>query len=241
MKPTSNQIVRKPLNHTHCHLICYVYIKGCVSICGNTHCLMLEVLRYIAYIALNAFNCVHTKIKAMSKVSKICHRFQCIKCYVCWRCRRWCLQLLHNTAYGVTHFVSLHICSMWETTVMHKQVSGWTVNFGPNFPDQSLLRNTPPFRKTSDLGWPKFTPEYPPNENCQRVQVRDFQNTDSYYMWRLYPTRITTSYSCWRCWRCQIIWIIDQRLKIHTNLFLLISSLIFNGFSIWKKFWKAET
>ena len=128
-------------------------------------------------------------------------------------------------------FISLHIRSMWETTVMHKQVSGWRVNFGPNFPDQSLLRNTPPpFWKTSDLGWPKFTPEYPPisenfrfgmtkvysgipphfgklqiwddqslfrntppNENCQRVQVRDFQNTESYFMWRLYPTRITTS------------------------------------------------
>ena len=67
---------------------------------------MLEVLRYIAYIALNAFNCVHTKIKAMSKVLKICHRFQCIKCYVCQRPRRWCLQLLHNTAYTVTHFVT---------------------------------------------------------------------------------------------------------------------------------------
>ena len=61
--------------------------------------------------------------------------------------------------------ISLH---MWETTVMHKQVSGCTVNFGPNFPespflesqtrkpppphfgklqiwdDQSLLQNTPP-------------------------------------------------------------------------------------------------
>ena len=96
--------------------------------------------------------------------------------------------------------ISLHIRSMWETTVMHKQVSGRTVNFGPNFPDQSLLRNTPPisenfrfgmtkvyseipphfgklqiwddqsllrntpppFGKTSDLGWPKFTPKYPP-------------------------------------------------------------------------------
>ena len=149
--------------------------------------------------------------------------------------------------------ISLHIRSMWETTVMHKRVSGWTVNFGPNFPespflqlktrkppphfgklqiwdDQSLLRNTPPIRKTSDLGWPKFTPEYPPisesfrfgmtkvysripphfgklqiwddqsllrntppNENCQRVQVWDFQNTENYYMWRLYPTQITTS------------------------------------------------
>ena len=89
--------------------------------------------------------------------------------------------------FGLSLF-SLHIRSMWETTVMHKQVSGWTVNFGPNFPespflelktrkppphfrklqiwdDQSLLWNTPPFQKTSDLGWPKFTPEYPPNEN----------------------------------------------------------------------------
>ena len=32
-----------------------------------------------------------------------------------------------------------------------------------------------------------------------------------------------------------------QRLKIHTNMFLLITSLIFNRFSIRKKFWKAET
>ena len=90
----------------HCHLICCVYIKGHVSICVNTHCLMLEVLRYIAYIALNAFNCVHTKIKAMSKVLKICHRFQYIKFYVCQRRQRWCLQLLCNTAYRVTHFVA---------------------------------------------------------------------------------------------------------------------------------------
>ena len=48
---------------------------------------------------------------------------------------------------------------------MHKQVSGWTVNFGPNSPVYPLLRNTPPpFWKTSDLGWPKFTPKYPPME-----------------------------------------------------------------------------
>ena len=67
---------------------------------------MLEVLRYIAYIVLNAFNCVHTKIKAMLKVLKICHRFQCIKCYICRRRQRWCLQLLGNTAYRVTHFVT---------------------------------------------------------------------------------------------------------------------------------------
>ena len=81
---------------------------------------------------------------------------------------------------------------------MTKVYSGIPPHFGKLqiWDDQSLLRNTPPFWKTSDLGWPKFTPEYPPsppNENCQRVQVRDFQNTESYYMWRLYPTRITTS------------------------------------------------
>ena len=135
--------------------------------------------------------------------------------------------------------VSLHIRSMWETTVMHKQVSGWTVNFGPNFPEYPFLElktripplpisddfrfgmtkvypgiPPPPFWKTSDLGWPKFTLEYPPphfgklqiwadqsllrntpphilenfrfgmtkvysgippppNENCQRVKVRE--------------------------------------------------------------------
>ena len=88
-----------------------------------------------------------------------------------------------------TKFISLHIHSMWETTVMHKQVSGCTVNFGPNFPESPFLefqtrkppphphpisenfrfgmtkvysRIPPPFRKTSDLGWPKFTLEYPP-------------------------------------------------------------------------------
>ena len=63
--------------------------------------------------------------------------------------------------------ISLHIRSMWETTVMHKQVSGCTVNFGPNFPESPFLESQtrkapPPFWKTSDLGWPKFTPEYPP-------------------------------------------------------------------------------
>ena len=59
----------------------------------------------------------------------------------------------------------------------------------------------PPFRKTSDLGWPKFTPEYPPpNKNCQRVQVREFQNAESYYMWRLYPTRKTTR--CFKLLKC---------------------------------------
>ena len=144
--------------------------------------------------------------------------------------------------------ISLHIRSMWETTVMHKQVSGWTVNFGPNSPVYPFLELNsgippPPFRKTSDLGWPKFTPEYPPiSENFRFGMTKvysgippllenfrfgmtkvysgipppfrktsdlgwpkftpeypptppppEFQNTESYYMWRLYPTLITTS------------------------------------------------
>ena len=59
--------MKKPLIHTHCHLICCVYIKVCMSICVNAHCSMLQVLRYIA---LNALNTVQ-KIKAMSKMSKI--------------------------------------------------------------------------------------------------------------------------------------------------------------------------
>ena len=199
---------------------------------------------------------------------------------------------------------------------MHKQVSDWTVNFGPNFPespflelktrkapppfqktsdlgwpkftpeyppisenfrfgmtkvysgippsnfrklqiwdDQSLLRNTPPqknsenfrfgmtkvysgippqFRKTSDLGWPKFTPEIPPppNENCQRVSVRDFQNTESYYMWRLYPTRITTSLLCFANFRelrhpfFRSTEILHHSVRLHSSQFEVCISYI---------------
>ena len=96
-------------------------------------------------------------------------------------------------------FISLHIRSMWETTVMHKQVSGWTVNFGPNFPESPFLELKtrkppppilenfrfgmtkvysgipPPFQKTSDLGWPKFTPEYPP-PHFGKLQIWDDQS-----------------------------------------------------------------
>ena len=33
----------------------------------------------------------------------------------------------------------------------------------------------------------------------------------------------------------------SKRGKEHTHTFWLITSLILNGFSIWKKFWKAQT
>ena len=42
--------------------------------------------------------------------------------------------------------------------------------------DQSLLRNTPPkIKKTSDLGWPKFTPKYPP-PILRKLQIWDDQS-----------------------------------------------------------------
>ena len=66
---------------------------------------------------------------------------------------------------------------------MHKQVSGWTVNFGPNFPESPFLelksRKSPPlpFQKTSDLGWPKFTLEYPPGPHYfGKLQIWDDQS-----------------------------------------------------------------
>ena len=56
-------------------------------------------------------------------------------------------------------------------SVMHKQVSDWTVNFCPNSPvcPQTGISDwfTPPQWKTSDLRWPKFTPVYPPTEKLQ--------------------------------------------------------------------------
>ena len=134
---------------------------------------------------------------------------------------------------------------------MHKQVSGCTVNFGPNFPespflesqtrkapppisenfrfgmtkvysgipppphhfgklqiwdDQSLLWNTPPhFGKLQiwdDQSLHRNTPPPAISENFRFGMTkvysgippppREFKNAESYYMWRLYPTRITT-------------------------------------------------
>ena len=107
--------------------------------------------------------------------------------------------------------ISLHTHSVSETTVMHKQVSGWTVNFGPNFPDYKVYSEIPPLQKTSDLRfemtkvyseipplqktshlrWPKFTPKYPPapeNWNLGRswhFVTFQFQNTPPPQNWNL--------------------------------------------------------
>ena len=64
---------------------------------------------------------------------------------------------------------------MWETTVMHKQVSGWTVNFGPNSPVYPLLRNTPPpILENFWFGMTKVYSEIPPQFG--KLQIWDDQS-----------------------------------------------------------------
>ena len=74
--------------------------------------------------------------------------------------------------------VSLHIRSMWETTVMHKQVSGWTVNFGPNFPEYPFLelktRIPPPILENFKFGMTKVYSGIPPH--FRKLQIWDDQS-----------------------------------------------------------------
>ena len=63
-------------------------------------------------------------------------------------------------------------------SVMHNQVSGWTVNFCPNSPESPFLEfqtRKPPLWKASYLRWPKFTPKYPP-PNFGKLQIWDDQS-----------------------------------------------------------------
>ena len=77
--------------------------------------------------------------------------------------------------------ISLHIRSMWETICDAWACwSGW--NFGPNSTEDPYselgTEYPPPPRKLSESPNLRVS-EYPPNENCQRVQIREFQNTPS--------------------------------------------------------------
>ena len=60
---------------------------------------------------------------------------------------------------------------MWETTVMHKQVSGWTVNFGPNSPVYPFLelktRIPPPPQENFRFGMTKVYSGIPPPGKLQ--------------------------------------------------------------------------
>ena len=125
--------------------------------------------------------------------------------------------LLRNTP--TPHFGKLQIWDdqslLWNTPPILENFRFWDDqsllrNTPPHFgklqiwDDQSLLRNTPPISENFRFGMTKvYSGIPPPIENCQRVQVRDFQNTENYYMWRLYPTRITTSFG--RYWHLLLL------------------------------------
>ena len=95
---------------------------------------------------------------------------------------------------------------------MHKQVSGCTVNFGPNFPESPFLelktRKPPPphFGKLQIWDHQRNSGITPPFGKLQiwddqsfvlrNTPPRQFRNAESYYMWRLYPTGITTRCFC---------------------------------------------
>ena len=73
-------------------------------------------------------------------------------------------------------FISLHIRSMWET-ICDAQAGFWlNSKFLSKFsrkPLSGISDQKAPQWKTSDLRWPKFTPEYPPN---QKLQIWDHQS-----------------------------------------------------------------
>ena len=71
---------------------------------------------------------------------------------------------------------SLHIRSMWET-ICDAQAGFWlNSKFLSKFSRKPLSgisdqKAPPPFRKSSDLRWPKFTPEYPPISEKFRFEM----------------------------------------------------------------------
>ena len=92
--------------------------------------------------------------------------------------------------------------------------------------------------------------------HVEMVDTKDQSNAIVYWVWY---------FVCWHCWykdqsmqgiECYICWHCRYKTRIsnafnaiyvdtvntkHIHTFLLITFLIFNGFSIHKKFWKAET
>ena len=85
------------------------------------------------------------------------------------------LQFLSEQIWLVSTYV---VCE--RLSVMNKQVSvhiPQTVNFCPNSPESPFLEfqtrkpPPPPQWKTSDLRWPKFTPEYPPSMKTFRFEM----------------------------------------------------------------------
>ena len=106
------------------------------------------------------------------------HSFQSIVLSVCELLLASNLTIV-NRYINMCYSFSLHIRSMWET-ICDAQAGFWlNSKFLSKFSRKPLSgisdQKAPPFRKSSDLRWPKFTPEYPPpiSENA------------GYRMWRL--------------------------------------------------------
>ena len=168
--------VQYSLGVTFCHWIFFGLhvVKALMPILELSKNSNVFVLRHwYEEIQLRVFYHSRPSIFSFANIKKylVCPLSRKISCF---------LWLLHVT------FISLHIRSMWETICdaqagfwlnskflskfSRKPLSGISDQKAPLphfgkvqiWDDQSLLRNTPPFWKSSDLRWPKFTPESPP-------------------------------------------------------------------------------
>ena len=69
--------MRKPLIHTHCHLICCVYIKGCVSIhivwCWGYSDTWIQEIKAMSKMVLAAFtqHCIQSTVTHLTHVEDI--------------------------------------------------------------------------------------------------------------------------------------------------------------------------
>ena len=84
------ELDREEATHCHhCHLISFVYIKGHMSI----HCTKDQ-----------SNECMSEN--DVEGVKRSLNSFNCYSCYWSRKSWKWCLQLLRNTAYRVTQFVT---------------------------------------------------------------------------------------------------------------------------------------
>ena len=88
---------------THCHLICFVYIKGHAETVDTKH-QSNAIVYWVWYLF-----CWHCWYEDQS--------MQYIECYVCWNCQHWCLWLLNNTVYRVMRSENCTLlCIKWPLT-----------------------------------------------------------------------------------------------------------------------------
>ena len=126
---------------------------------------------------------------------------------------------------------------------MHKQVSGWTVNFGPNCPDHKFTPEYPPPPENWNLGrsWHFVTFQFRNTPPPRKLKLRQILAcVTSYHMWRLYPTRITTRCLCWspKSPKCFFVVVFkwQNNRKCHHSENELINTLLIHGKSIHKFF-----